>query len=394
MFLKMGRFCLAAAAAACWGGLAAAQSVGPAQFNTIQDAISALGTPLYQSIDPNYSPSSSGFFTFSTGNRVLLLEYLSGSSGTIFVTEDGAEIAMFENASREGAEADLKSFLSDLFRGSPESLRLTTSRTASDPVAGSPVSLQSRMATASFRNGSTVGPNPLTGGNRARGTLSYNHLGISLQSGRYTGPGFSANISTIPLSYAIPLNDPRWALKLDLPISFASIDGVDNISASLGVGLRIPVYDHWTLTPEIRFGTTRNRTQRVTGKIVNASIVSNYHIPLRNGFGLTIGNALTYSSTFGSAYDQKNTINMNGIELSGPFEQKLYGLPTNWQFSVVHTRVGGDPVYVDEWFDVSLSLGTIGSKNNVTWDSVRVGVTYTHANRGVRGLNLNFGYEF
>ena len=103
---------------------------------------------------------------------------------------------------------------------------------------------------------------------------------------------------------------------------------------------------------------------------------------------------MTYSTTFGSAYDQQNVIGKNGIEISGPTRAKLFGLPTTWEASVVHTKVGGDATYIDEWVDVSFSLGTIGSKNNVTWDSVRVGITYTRANRGVEGININFGYEF
>ena len=77
-----------------------------------------------------------------------------------------------------------------------------------------------------------------------------------------------------------------------------------------------------------------------------------------------------------------------------PATVEASGLPTTWEASVVHTKVGGDATYIDEWVDVSFSLGTIGSKNNVTWDSVRVGITYTRASRGVEGININFGYEF
>lgn len=263
-----------------------------------------------------------------------------------------------------------------------------------DEIVGNPASLQGQMVTATFENGTTVGPSFLTGGNRARGTLSYNHLGVGLRSGRYSGGGFSANVSSMLLSYAVPFDDPRWALKFDLPIGFQTINGVDSLHGSLGVGVRIPVFDHWTLTPEIRVGAVRNKSTDETSKLINASIISNYHIPLRNGYGITIGNSLTHSRTYASALDQRNYILKNGVEFSAPFEPKLFGLPTNWQFSVVHTKINGDPTFLDEWVDVSVSLGTVGSKNNVTWDSVRIGLSYTRANGGVEGININFGYEF
>ncbi|MEM7440301.1 MAG: hypothetical protein AAF393_11930 [Pseudomonadota bacterium] len=371
-----------------------AQMVETRSFNTIQTAINELGTPLYTDLVSGFTDSSSASFSFTTPTRSLTIGYFTSSNGEVVVEENGTEIAGFFGEDRAEVDVQLRAFLTELFRGSTEGLKLEIANTPNDPVAGSPVSLQSRMAAASFENGSSVGPSPLTGGSRGQGTLAYNHLGVGLKSGRYTGPGFSATVSSTLLNYSIPLNDPRWALKLDLPIGIQTINGVQNVSASFGAGLRIPVYDHWTVTPELRLGITRNKTQRVTAKLLNASIISNYRIPLRNGYGITIGNSLTYSKTFGSAYDQTNTINKNGLEITGPFEPKLYGLPTNWQFSVVHTKVGGDPVFIDEWVDVSLSLGTVGSKNNVTWDSVRIGLTYTHANKGVKGLNLNFGYEF
>ncbi|MEM6617722.1 MAG: hypothetical protein AAF631_00285 [Pseudomonadota bacterium] len=375
-------------------GAAMAQSINTQEFSTIDDAITALGPTLYTELDPNYTTTSVTNFNFDAGSRQFTLGYGTSESGDIVVIENDQEIAAFSGATRAEAEALLMQFLSDEFRQDTEALNRVVANTPNDPVAGTPASLQARMAEATFQNGSDVGPSPRTGGSRGRGTLANPNLGLSLQSGRYTGPGFSATINTIPLSYSIPLNDPRWAVKIDAPISFTTINGVDNVSGSVGVGLRIPVYDNWTLTPEFRVGLTRNRTAGVTAKLAALSLTSNYRVDLGQGYGLTIGNSLTYSRTFGSAYDQSNVYNKNGVEISGPFEPKLYGLPTNWQFSVVHTKVGGDPTFIDEWVDVSLSVGTVGSKRNVTWDSVRLGITYTRANRGIEGINFNFGYEF
>ena len=269
--------------------------------------------------------------------------------------------------------------------------------TSENPVAGNPVSLQTTMAKASFAFGSDVGPSPLSGGKRARGTLAYNHFGVSLQSGHYHGPGYTASFQALPLDYSIPFNDPRWALKIGLPLGYAEINNTRFFSGSLAVGLRVPIYDYWSLTPEIRYGMIRNKTLGIDSRLLNASITSNFRQPLRNGYHLVIGNSVTHSrstSTDTNNNKLRNMIYQNGVELSGPMQMKLYGLPTNWQFSVVVGKVSGSPTFVDEWVDASLSLGTVGSKNGVTWDSVRIGLTYTYANNGIEGINLNFGYEF
>nr|WP_325252538.1 hypothetical protein [Amylibacter sp.] len=366
-------------------------------FNTIDDAINALGTTTYQSINTSYTESSRATFTFSVPSETLTLRYRSDSPAVALRDDTGALIARFNAGDRTASEAELMAFLRARYAKDTDALKLKVAHTPSDPVAGNPASLMSQMVSASFSNGTDVGPSPLTGGSRARGTASYNHLGISLQTGRYSGPGFSANVTSLPLSYAFALDDPRWAVKINAPLNFTTINGQDYVSGSVGVGLRMPVTDNWSLTPELRVGAVRDGNSGVTAVLANASLMSNYRLDLKNGYGLVFGNGLTYSKSLnssGTTYGLTNTINKNGIELSGPFQHKLYGLPTNWQFSVVHTLVGGTPTYIDEWTDVSLSLGTIGSKNGVTWDSVRIGLTYTRANRGVEGLNINFGYEF
>nr|WP_323778619.1 hypothetical protein [Amylibacter sp.] len=366
-------------------------------FNTVDEAINALGTTTYQTINTGYTETSKATFTFAVPSETLTLRYRTDNTGVALRDDTGALIARFNAGDRTASEAELMAFLRDRYAKDTEALKLKVANTPSDPVAGNPASLMSQMVSASFSNGTDVGPSPLTGGDRARGTASYNHLGISLQTGRYSGPGFSANVTSLPLSYAFALDDPRWAVKINAPLNFTTINGQDYVSGSVGVGLRMPVTENWSLTPELRVGAVRNGNSGITAVLANASLMSNYRLDLKNGYGLVFGNGLTYSKSLnssGTSYGLSNTINKNGIELSGPFQHQLYGLPTNWQFSVVHTVVGGTPTYIDEWTDVSLSLGTIGSKNGVTWDSVRIGLTYTRANRGVEGLNINFGYEF
>jgi hypothetical protein len=283
--------------------------------------------------------------------------------------------------------------------GSGSESRLISFCDPEDPSTGNPVSLQSIMARDTFASGTDVGPSALTGGSRARATLANNHLGLGFKTGHYKGPGYSASIQALPIDYTIPFGDPRWALKLGLPLTYVDINGSQTFSGSFSVGVRTPVFDYWTITPEVRVGMVRNRVFDQTVMLLNTSITSNFQIPLQNDYVLVFGNAITHSRSLGTASgganrQLRNMIYQNGAEISGPLQTKLYGLPTNWQFSVVYTNISGDETFVDELLDISFSLGTTGSKNGVTWDSVRIGLTYTHANNGIDGFNLNFGYEF
>lgn len=266
------------------------------------------------------------------------------------------------------------------------------------------------MAKSSFTGGTDIGPSPVAGGSRTLGTATYNHLGFSLQSGKYSGPGFDATINSIPITYVRPFDDPRWALKFAVPLSYAKINGETFFSAAITASLRIPVYDFWTLTPQIGYGMTKNQAPLSPSMIAHdktrmktASITSNFKHELPNGMLLTIGNSYTRSESverFGyeccvfEQFKLKNDTYQNGLELSGPMKVKLWGLPTNWQASIVHGRTTGTPTLVNDWIDYSVSVGSVSPKNGVTWDSVRVGLTFTDANAGVNGVNLNFGYEF
>ena len=110
------------------------------------------------------------------------------------------------------------------------------------------------------------------------------------------------------------------------------------------------------------------------------------------GFNQT-GGAITIEDTE-IDYDLRNTMLRNGLSVSKSTSRKLFGDPTTWDFAVVNTQISGDEVFIDNYTDVSFSYGTLASKNGITWDSVRLGLTYTITNKDYNGFQLNFGYQF
>jgi hypothetical protein len=391
------------------GGALALMVDTPAGQVALKNFLSRLGTPVYQKLDPGYTETSDATVSIDVQGTPLALRYFNAetvprdaSLSTIRLVDPATgSFFYFDGGSRSASEALVAAFLVENYVDDvAQVLKESVAKTPNDPVAGTPSSLQAQMIASTFAAGSDVGSSPLTGGNVQSGTLARPHLGLSLRSGRYWGDGYSARVTSLPLSYVIALDDPRWALKLDAPLQMVELNGATSYTGSVGVGLRMPVYDTWTLTPEVRVGHTRNKALGLAGSLASLSITSN----VRGKFGkldVTTGNSVSYIKSFPVRYrgvkldyNLENVVFRNGVELSGPLRKKLFGLPMTWQASVVNSYFTGSDTYVKSATDISFSLGSVASKNGVTWDSVRLGLTYTQTNNGIRGLGVNFGYEF
>ncbi|MGC1497920.1 MAG: hypothetical protein WA790_19100 [Sulfitobacter sp.] len=274
--------------------------------------------------------------------------------------------------------------------------------TATDPVAGNPASLQSRMIASDFGAGTGLAD---IGNSQADGSTSddkpSNLFGFGARLGRYTANGVTQNVIELPLSYTIPLKDPRYGVVLDAPITYIETAGTDTFSFSLGAGLRVPVYDNWTITPSLRVGATGSVDLGSVGVLYSAAVTSSFRWSMQN-LDWELGNMVGYTQTSGAIgaddleidYDLQNTVMRNGISISKPTSRRIFGDKTTWKLSVVNTQIFGDEVFIDNYTDVAFSFGTVASKNGLNWDSVRLGLTYTFANEDYDGFRLNLGYQF
>jgi len=286
-------------------------------------------------------------------------------------------------------------------------LEYLVSETATDPVAGNPASLQGQMIAHSFALGTGLGagnsfdtPGDRDAGAGDQGRRSVYGLGARL--GRYQVDGNDITTVELPFTFVRPLSDPRYAIVIDVPLTYSDTNDAESISAALGVGMRVPITTRWNLTPSVRAGVAGSVDLGSLATMYAANIASQY----RFGWGgteVTIGNMLSYISTAGDSqsvddyeinYDLQNTVSRNGIGFSGPLDYKLFGLPTTWEFDIVNTQIFGDDVYIDNYTDIALSVGSKASRNGLTWDSVRFGLTYTVGAKDFDALKVNFGYQF
>jgi len=122
-------------------------------------------------------------------------------------------------------------------------------------------------------------------------------------------------------------------------------------------------------------------------------LTSNYTIPF-NAFEVNIANMVGTIRT-GSVgagdyeidYDLSNTVYKNGISFEGETPWKLLSLPTSWRVWLAYTFFTGDELFIDNYWDFSLSWGPREGP-------LRLGATFTYADNDYFGGRFNFNYKF
>lgn len=314
---------------------------------------------------------------------------------------DAAEI-------REANEDALETYLETDEDGTlSRILAYLIAETATDPVAGNPASLQAQMIAQAFGLGTGLGGAPGfdtadPDADEEQETGRRNIYGLGARLGRYQIDGNDIDTIELPFTLVRPLSDPRFAVVLDLPLTYTETNGAESVSAALGVGMRLPVTTNWSLTPSIRLGAVGSADLGSLAVLYGANLASRYEFGL-GATEVTIGNMLSYIAATGASrtvddfeidYDLQNTVSRNGLGVSGPLDFELFGLPTTWALDVVNTRIFGDDVFIDDYTDIALSVGSKASRNGLTWDSVRLGVTYTVGAHDFEAVKVNFGYQF
>lgn len=357
-------------------------------------------------VDLGYTPTSVA--TFGGDLRGLDVDLVFPTAGTevqLVVPSIGLVIVYDSGTSRDDSVALLEQHLLDnINQDLSKILRALMGETPFDPLVGNPNSLQSKMVEADFGMGTGIGPGTSfkATGPAVDGEDAPNLIGIGARFGRYTAQGVDTTVIDIPLSYAIPLADPRWAVIIDAPLTYVQTGNAESYAASLGVGLRVPVFDNWTLTPAVRAGLTGSEDLGSAGTLYSASLTSNFEFEL-GGLDMEVGNMISYVAStpitvevagYDLDYDVENMVTRNGIGINGKLNRELFNQPVVWEFNAVNTQIFGGNVFIDNYTDLAFSVGTQQSTNGLTFDSLRLGLTYTFTNEDYSGFRVNFGYQF
>ena len=221
-----------------------------------------------------------------------------------------------------------------------------------------------------------------------------------LRGARFTSKEITQTVITLPFSYAFPLADPRYGVVISTPFTYVETDGTQSFALSFTGGLRVPVYDNWTITPSLSIGAGGLVNLDTVNSMVGAAVASSFRWSAQT-WNYELGNSVGFNKTATAKspagnkdFEARNTTMKNGISVSKDTSRELFGDPTTWEFALFNTQIFGDAVSIDDFTDISFSYGTVASKNGFTWDSVRLGLTYTFTNKDYKGLEVNFGYQF
>lgn len=374
-------------------------------FGDVEALVDTLTASGYRSINPQYRDNSvATAFVNYRGVAAELVYPGSGPEVEFRIPRLNYSRVFDTRRSRGGNEQALEDFLRENGDGLlSDILGLAVATTGTDPIAGNPNSLMSKMVEQDFLLGTTISPfpDPLASSGAGNYERAQERVGVNARFGRFQLDGSNSDVVDLPLNYVLPLEDPRYAINFDLPLTYVETEGAVSYAGSFGIGVRLPLLDNWTLTPAVRAGLAGSFDLGSVSGVLSASLTSNYRFSL-NDLDVSLGNSLAYIQTVpiefdGTSvdYDQQNLVLRNGIAVSGPLDYKLFGQRTTWEVAVVNTHFLGDDVFVTNYTDIAISFGTQASVNGFTWDSFRFGLTYTFStDSDLMGLRANFGYNF
>lgn len=376
---------------------------GSVTFNAIEDMANKLDNAGLRSVFSNYTSVSAANVTLNVRGLPATASYALNSTALRFQVPSAGIDITFRGATRDQSQDQLLDFLKGKGSGLlTEMLKSLVANSPVDPVAGNPASLQSRMSEQTFGNATgfgTLGDPTGTPDGKGGFVAVPNLVTVGGDVGVARSGGYTSQMATIPIKYSYYFSDPRYAITVDLPITYVRTEGANSGQASLGLGFRFPVAENWYLVPSARVGAAGSLDLGAGALLYSGDLTSVYNI-YTGDLKVTIGNGVGYYRSqklhIGDVsidYDLQNTALKNGVSVEGPLGFTMFDRPTSWQAYVTDTHMFGDKLYVQHYDEVGLLFGTRPTMDGQSWDSFRLGVSYTHGNN-YNALKANFGYRF
>jgi hypothetical protein len=252
------------------------------------------------------------------------------------------------------------------------------------------------LGTTDFATGFDTASKIATGGQA--GTPN-NLIGIGLGYSTYnvSGGGEQVKTTSLPISYTYRSDgDARQQVIISMPIMQATTGNAKAYNVGLGIAVRVPLTDNWTITPGIRYSAVASLDRATVSTVASGSLMSTYTIPL-NGVDLAVGNmiALYKTGKFRSgdySFDPDIQLKMtrNGLMASVP--TAAFGADLATEFSLIDTRYLGEKPFVSNSQEIGVTVGT--NRNAANKHSfLRAGLSYVRSNV-TRGVTVNVGYWF
>ena len=376
-------------------------------FKAVSSVIDELDTDAIEGHFTGYTDASEvvGYIDFRGVDIDLLMP--AGQSKIILSIPSIGVYEEFSGTDRD----DAVDALEDWFKKDGQSamtrlMKELAAETATDPIAGNPSSLQSRMVGLDYDYAVNADETIEMNQNAmARGSeINANMISIFARYSNYDLDGVSSQAYSLPLAYTIKFNNSKNSLAFRIPISVVNVDGSEAYNFGFGVGLSYFIKDNWSVTPAVGYTAVGSVDLGSVAQLASGSVTSSYGFQLGK-YTLTMGNMLGHYKTLPFEYedydvdpDIKNTVLRNGLSLNVPVGKMIKG--TSFEFFATDTRYYGSELFIDQYNEFGFSYGFAKIKKVEKGDKVknvmrkmRIGATYLYADKAT-GYSVNFGFSF
>jgi hypothetical protein len=356
----------------------------------------ALREQAIQQLIPIYTPTSA--ISLDLNIRGIIADAAFAANSTV-LTLDFPQLGVsqvFDGGTRDASFALMKEYIRD---GGVKGkiLRGYYRYSPIDPIAGNPDSLLSQIGQADYSLGRL---SPLSGCSCSWTAQPIVHqFQAGLYGGRSFVRGFDTTTVTLPLRYSYS-PDYRWALILDAPFTYFRNGGASSVSASVGVGVRVPVLGEWSLTPILRLGTGGTLDLCTSGNFVSTGVTSEIHGKWGN-WVISMTNYIGYAASanfwltgINFDYHLQSFTYKNGVWINSCKGFTVCNRPFNVGISFVDTAFTKRHLFIRHYDEVGISLITTNVLPWPCYDCLNVGFAYRFGQKGYKGFNLDLTYQF
>lgn len=361
------------------------------------DLTKELSGPSIKALIPAYTPNSLTSFNFNIRGVTAIAFFPENSPNLIVELPELGDVNVFTGATRDDSLILFRDFLRN--GGNKRSIFKAYAKFSPiDPIAGNPNSLQGQMSRADYLLGQL---SPFSGCDPCWNAqpIVHQYQG-GFNAGRAFSKGFDTTAITIPLRYSFSPN-LKTAFIIDAPLTYLRNGGASSIVGSIGVGLRVPLIDQWSLTPIVRAGSGGTLDLCTSGCFVSAGLTSVYNYKLKD---YAVFSLINYAGYFTSTnlwlsginftYHLHNYIFKNGFTITSCKGITFCNRPINFSLSFVDSCFTRGHLFIQHCDEIGVSLISNNLIPYFDYDCLSLKFSYQFGEQNYKGYFFDLIYQF
>lgn len=355
-----------------------------------------LKTTSLEALAPVYTPQSPVAINIDLRGIDLFSSFAANSTTLVVAIPQTGVKRTFTGGTRDESLTLLKDFIRDGgVHG--ELFRAYARYSPIDPIAGNPISLMAGMAQADYLLGHL---SPFTGCDCSWSSQPLFHqFQMGAYGARAFSQGFDTTTVTLPTRYSYT-PDLNWAFFADVPVTYNRNGGASSLFTSVGMGIRMPLTQDWSLTSVLRMGTGGSLDLCTAGCFFSTGVMSVFNYKLAD-YVLSMTNYASYVTStnlwltgINFNYHLHNYIFKNGLSFTSCCGWKLLGRPVNFGLSFIDSCFAREHLFIKHYDEIGIALIANGINPCLDYDCLSLSFSYQFGQKRYRGYCLNTTYQF